>query len=259
MGRVVIESIFSPAHGHRGQLELTALRLEAICLLDIGGLLQRFLKLEALQHLQLMHCEDVDPLLSVLSHTCSDLESFALERYPYQHNSAVNDFVQATTPKRLILRLESEPERPAYIGAQGLVAFDTLSLFARSIQCLVLEDNNPNHHIWGPQRKGGSSLDFRGLCISFWSLHQLSVACPTIEKRHWAEHGFLDFVVSTYTFMRQSLCNADPNRSLPSNTCANFASSSLCLGRGRHMIRRANFIEKPPIRFSRSWVEAVRS
>lgn len=177
--------------------------------------MQRFVKLEALQHLQLMRCEDIDPLLGVLTHNCSHLKSFALENYPYQHDSAVNDFVEATTPRRLVLKLESEPDRPAYIGAQGLVAFDTLSTFAHTIQCLVLEDNNPNHHAYRPKRQGGSSLDFQGLCKSLQSLQQLSVGCPTIEKRYWTDCGLLDFVVSAPTLTRQSLFTADSNHSKP--------------------------------------------
>lgn len=194
---VAIKSIFSAAHAHRGQLELTALSFDTISLADAGGLLQRFVNLEALQHLQLLRCEYVDPFLEHLAHKCSDLSSFALEHCLYHRDaSAINDFIKAITPRRLVLKLE--PNRPSRFGAQGMASFDTLLPFAHAIQCLILDDNNPNYSVDGSVRTNGYSVNFQELCKSLQSLQQLNVASPPIEKRHWKLHGFLEFLIGAH-------------------------------------------------------------
>lgn len=191
---VAIRSILGAAHAHRGQLELIALSFDTIALADAGGLLQHFVNLEALQHLQLLRCEYVDPFLEHLAHECSDLSSFALEHCLYHRDaSAINDFIKATTPRRLVLKLE--PSRPSRFDAQGMASFDTLLPFAHAIQCLVLDDNNPNYSVHGPIRTNGYSVKFQELCKSLQSLQQLSVASPPIEQKHCKLHGFLEFLV----------------------------------------------------------------
>jgi hypothetical protein len=190
--------VFSAAHAQRGLLKLAALRLDGICLVRVGLSLQGFIEMEALQHLQLMRCEGIDSFLEVLTQKCSARHSFALDHgQDEQHNNAIDNFVIATMLRRLISRTEQHGS--SYNGAQGLIAFDTLSAFAHTIQCLVLGDSNSSYFVIDPQRKATSSADFQGLCKSLQNLKQLSVASPSIERTHWPNCGFLEFLVGTHT------------------------------------------------------------
>jgi hypothetical protein len=76
---MALEAIFGAAHAHRGLLKLTALRFDNFRLVHVGPLLQNYIALESLQHLQLLRCTGFDPFLEELSHKCCALHSFALE------------------------------------------------------------------------------------------------------------------------------------------------------------------------------------
>jgi hypothetical protein len=202
IGRFVVENVFGAAYAHRGQLKLTALRFDSICLARIGDRLQEFVALGGLEHLQLLTCGGTDPFLQVLSQECSGLQSFALENcQELWHNNTINDFLRATTPRRLVVN--SEHCGASQANAQGLIAFDTLLPFAHAIRCLVLRDCNPHFSILGTERTEGSSIDFGELCASLQSLKQLCISSPAIEKKHWAISGFTEFLVGTLTLHGQ--------------------------------------------------------
>lgn len=197
IGRFVVETIFRMAYAQHGQLKLTALRFDTICLERVGDRLQEFIALEGLQHLQLLRCSGNDSFLQVLSDKCYDLQSFVVEECrDVAHNNAINDFLRATTPRQLVYR--SEHCGASSASAQGLITFDALFPFAHAIQGLVLRDCDPNFSVYGPQRTGGSLVGFEELCKSLQSLKLLCIASPAVDKMHWAIGGLTDFLVSTY-------------------------------------------------------------
>lgn len=194
--RFILETICGAVFTHRGLLELTALRFEGMTLDDAGSLLQGFVVLEALQHLQLLRCHGVDPFLEGLSQRCSGLQSFAIEYCKDIRNiDAINDFLRATTVRRLVLRNKCDGSS----NAQVLVSFDTLASFADGLECLVLDNSSPRHSGEPPEQRPESSTDFEGLCKLLNSLQQLCVLSPTIDRKQWESGGFLEFLVGIHT------------------------------------------------------------
>lgn len=79
IGRAIVDLLFGAAYAQRGPLNLTALRIDGMCLANAGEPLSGFLTLEALQHLQLLQCDAVHPFLEALMQHCSGLRSFVLK------------------------------------------------------------------------------------------------------------------------------------------------------------------------------------
>lgn len=198
-GSLLLESICGAVHTYRGPLQLSALRFHRISLAGVGPLLQNYVVLQSLRHLQLLYCRGVDSLLQGLSQRCASLQSFALEHCEDVRDvDNMNDFLRATTLRRLVLRNKSERSS----NAQGLVSFDTLASPAHALECLVLDNSSPRHCGHDPEQRPECSTDFQGLCKSLQSLQQLCVPSPTIDKKQWVTGGFLEFLVSIHTPMR---------------------------------------------------------
>ena len=186
IGRTIMNLLFGAAHAQRGQLNLNALRFDGMCLADAGEPLSGFVALQSLQHLQLLQCDFVYPFLEALTQRCSGLQSFVLEHClgDAQINAVdntVDKFLRATTPKQLVLR--TLPIISNYFNGSDTVRFDTLSPYAHAIQCLVLEDSFPRHHVSSLERRAGSSTSFLDLCKSLQSLQQLCIVLATISPR----------------------------------------------------------------------------
>jgi len=198
VGHTIVETVFRAAHDQRGVLKLAALRFDGIHLGSAGSPLQCFVVLEAIQHLQLLYCEDIETFLKFISQKCSSLQTFALEHCQLcRDKDTINNFLRATSLRRLVLRMSNEPFPTR---GRDLVAFDALLPFAHAIRCLILDDETRGYLSSEPPRESGASTDVQGLCKSLQSLQQLSIASPTIEKIHWANCGFLDLVVCTQMF-----------------------------------------------------------
>jgi len=197
IGRIVVDLLFGAAYADRGPLKLTALRFDGMRFASAGEPLSRFVALEDLQHLQLLRCDDVHPFLEALTQRCSGLQSFVLKYCSGRARvNAIDNFLRATTPKRLVLR--TMPVIRAQFEASETVNYDTLAPYAHTIQCLELDDSFPRQHVSSQQRRAGSSTSFRDLCKSFQSLQQLCIKPPTISKKSVAWGEFLQLLVCTY-------------------------------------------------------------
>lgn len=158
-------------------------------------MLQDYLVLAALQHLQLLRCRDVDSFLQGPSQKCTGLQSFAIENCEDVRNiNTINDFLRSTALRRLVLRNKSRDSD----DAQGLVSFDTLASLAPTLDCLVLDNSSPRHIGNGPEPRLNSSTDLEGVCKSLQNLQQLCILCPTIDRKQWISGGLLTFLVSIH-------------------------------------------------------------
>lgn len=182
IGRAIVDLLFGAAYAQRGPLNLTALRFDGMCLANAGEPLSGFVALEGLQNLQLLQCDAVHPFLEALMQRCSGLQSFVLKhcRGRTQINT-VDRFLRATTPKQIVLRMW--PVVRIHSNGSDVVRYDTLSPYANAIQCLVLDDSSPRHHVCSVERRAGSSTSFHDLCKSLQNLQQLCIVPPTISPR----------------------------------------------------------------------------
>ena len=194
IGRTIVDLLFGAAHAQRGQLNLTALRFDGMCLADSGEPLSGYVALQSLQHLQLLRCGNVHPFLEALTQRCSGLESFALEHcHGGTQISTVDNFLGPTTPKQLVLKTLLSDRN--HFNGSDTVRYDTLSHYAHAIRCLVLDDSLPRHHVSSLERIAGSSTSFLDLCKSLQSLQQLCIVPATISPRSGAWGIFLELLV----------------------------------------------------------------
>lgn len=220
-GPLALEIICSAVHEYRGLLGLTALRFERIPLAGVGPVLQNYLVLEALRHLQLLRCRGVDSFLQGLSQKCTGLQSFAIEHCEGVRDiNTINNFLRSTALRRLVLRNKPRDSD----DAQGLVSFDTLASLAPALECLVLDNSSPRHIGNGPEPRPVSSTDLEGLCKSLQSLQQLCIMSPTIDRKQWLSGGFLSFLVSIHAPNKHISHIANQAYRATCNTCTSFES-----------------------------------
>jgi hypothetical protein len=148
--------------------KLKALRISRMCLKLAGDLLSKAVSLDELEHLQLIECRDVDPFLRKLEAFHLNLSSLCIERSERTHWSglALRGFILSLGPPLKRLRLNCDDYE--------IITFDDLLKHAASIECLLIEVNDPEQ----------PPLDapFNRM---FTRLEQLALSGHNIEDGHW--------------------------------------------------------------------------
>lgn len=106
----VVESIFGTGNETKRTVTLKTLRITSMCLLLAGELLTTVVELKNLKHLQLVRCQDINPLLRGLGPLRLTLSSLSIEDCceEYSTDFATNDFIRSVAPlKRLTLKCSS--------------------------------------------------------------------------------------------------------------------------------------------------------
>lgn len=156
--------------------KLKTLRVANVCLMSAGNLLPTLLKLENLEHLQLIICLDVYPLLQSLGSLHLSLSSLCIEDCKtdsWDSDYGVDDFIRSLQSlKRIMLRFYG-------VAASDVFDWSSLRQHATSIECLRIEDTDvsngpPDQPIYGAQP-----------FIRAPNLEQLALSSLDIEDGEW--------------------------------------------------------------------------